>query len=53
MLQVHLQTISNLNFPVSPASTGCLLTLFPGKGIEAIGVLGSCKKIIHQGFNRI
>lgn len=45
---VYLQTISNLNFPVSPRSIGCLITSFPGKGIEAIGVLGSCNKIMIQ-----
>lgn len=37
----HLQTISNLNFPGSPGSSGYLTTSFPGKGMEAIGVFGS------------
>lgn len=45
---IYLQTISNLNFPVSPRSIACVITSFPGKGIAAIGVLGSCNKIMIQ-----
>lgn len=38
----YSQMISNLNFPGSPGSGGCLITSFPAKGMAAMGVLGSC-----------
>ena len=37
----YSQMISNLNFPGSPGSGGCLITSFPAKGMAAMGVLGS------------